>query len=317
MSKAPCVVAGVSANAGTRAQALLDLSFSGVATRLPLFVLNGALPGPAVVVTAGIHGSEYVGIEGAYRLALQTDPAQLRGQLIVAPISSMTAYAKRATYLAPPDNKNLNRCFPGNATGSFAEQLADWIFQTLIKRADFYVDCHGGDLNEALVPFSICSRTGDAALDARAIALAEAFGIAEIVVVEVGGSTVGAAAKAGIPAVLVEIGGQGLWSDAEAAEMHAGLRRALAFAGAIDHAYTPTPARIMSESAWLRSEHDGLFYSTVKVGDTVAAGQRVGHVANFLGETVQVAIAPAAGRVMFLVTTLAMNAGDPLLAVMD
>lgn len=315
MTKQAFAVAGLSAEAGARAARVLDLTFAGTATRLPLFVINGAQPGPTVVITAGIHGSEYVGIEAAYRLALGVDPAALRGQLVVAPLCSMTAYAKRATYIAPPDTKNLNRCFPGNAEGSFAEQLADWIFQTLIRRADAYLDLHGGDLNEALLPFSIVKRTGDAALDARSIALAESFGIAEIIVSEVKGSTVSAASDSGVPAVLAEIGGQGVWSEAEAARMLDGLQRALAHVGVLGEPGPKPAARIFEQFSWLRSEHDGLFRPACKVGDSVKAGQHLGHVANFLGERVQDAVAPHDGVIMFLVTTLAMNAGDPLLAV--
>jgi predicted deacylase len=66
---------------------------------------------------------------------------------------------------------------------------------------------------------------------------------------------------------------------------------------------------------WLRSQHDGLFYPECAVGDEVEAGQVLGRVTNFLGDTVQVAEAPVSGTVLFLVTTLAMNNGDPLLSV--
>ena len=309
-------VASVTAQPSQRASAMLDLVFDSVPTKLPVFVLNGAHPGPTVVVTAGIHGAEYVGIDAALQLARNTDPDTLHGQLIVAPISSMTAFAKRAIYLAPPDNKNLNRCFPGKADGSFAEQLAHWIFETLIKRADFYLDLHGGDLNEALVPFSIVKRTGQVALDERAIKLAEAFGLPNIVASEVKGSTVGAAADIGIPAVLAEVGGQGLWPEPEVQLMLTGLRRALGHIGSLDkYPGEMPPTRILESFEWLRSQHDGLFYPQCKVGDVVEAGQIVGIVCDYLGETVQVAKAPVSGTVLFLVTTLAMNNGDPLLAI--
>src|SRR5262245_28829337 len=115
MSKPPFSVATLTATPGKRASAVLDLTLAGTPTKMPLFVLNGAQDGPTVVVTAGIHGAEYVGIEAAMRLPAQTNSQQLKGQLVVAPISSMTAFAKRAIYIAPPDDKNLNRCFPGKA----------------------------------------------------------------------------------------------------------------------------------------------------------------------------------------------------------
>ncbi|MCX6017728.1 MAG: succinylglutamate desuccinylase/aspartoacylase family protein [Chloroflexi bacterium] len=315
MTPSTLVFGNLRAEPGTRVAELLPLRFADTDTRLPLFLINGAHDGPTLVVTAGIHGSEYVGIEAAYRLALGVDPAQLRGRLIVAPICSMTAYAKRATYIAPPDTKNLNRCFPGDASGSFAEQLAAWIFENLIRRGDAYLDLHGGDLNEALVPFSIIKRTTDAAVDARSLALAEAFGIAEVVVSEVKGSTVSAASDSGVPAVLAEIGGQGVWSEAEAQRMHDGLLRSLAHLGMLGMPKVAAPARIFEQFGWLRSEHDGLFHPSCKVGDFVRSGQNLGHVADLLGRPVQQAVAPHDGIIMFLVTTLAMNAGDPLLAV--
>ena len=316
MPKSPITVATLTAQSGERASAVLDLAFADTPTMMPLFVLNGANDGPTVVVTAGIHGAEYVGIEAALRLGRDIDPRSLSGQLIIAPISSMTAFTKRAIYLAPPDDKNLNRCFPGKADGSFAEQLAHWIFRNLILRANFYLDLHGGDLNEALVPFSIIKRSGIDGLDRRATRLAEAFGLPNIVAAEVKGSTVGAAADAGIPAVLAEIGGQGLWPANEVQAMVDGLHRVLVHAGLLDATAPLAPkTRMLEEMAWLRSQHAGLFYPTCTVGDQVKAGQRLGTVTDYLGNEVQVATAPVDGTVLFLVTTLAMNSGDPLLSV--
>ncbi len=316
MSNEPFDVAGLTAQPGERVSQVLELTLAGVTTQLPLFVLNGAQDGPTIVITAAIHGAEYVGTVAAMRLAHQIDPAQLRGQLVIAPIASMLAYKKRSIYICPPDDKNLNRCFPGDPQGSFAEQLADWLFQNLIRRADAYLDLHGGDLNEGLVPFSIVKRTGNATLDAAAMALAEAFGLPDIVASEVKGATVGAAADIGIPAVLAEVGGQGVWRSDEVQQMHDGLLRSLAHMDLIDTNAPPAPAtRVLSEFAWLRSEHDGLWHPTCEVGDTVTKGQHVGEVVDYLGNLVQTAVSPATGTVLFLVTTLAMNKSDPLLAV--
>lgn len=317
MSKTDLEVAGLVAAPGQRAQGVLDLEFAGSSTKLPLFLLNGAHPGPTLVVTAGIHGAEYVGVETAYRLAMGTDPAQLRGQLIVSPISSMGAFKKRAIYLCPPDDKNLNRMFPGDPKGSFAQQLAHWIFSNLIQRADCYLDLHGGDLNEALVPFSIVRRSGDAALDAKSLALAQVLGLPYVVASVVKGSTYAAASAVGIPAVLAEVGGQGLWPEEEVQQMGEAVQRALVHLGLSVAPAPSAPSKpvLLEEMIWMRSEHDGLFYPSVKVGDDVKAGQPMGHVSDYLGRQVQTLQAPADGAILFLVTTLAMNKGDPLLAV--
>lgn len=317
MGKQAFEVAGVHADAGERASTVLELSFAGSALRMPLFVLNGTQEGPTVVITAGIHGSEYVGIETAYRFALQTDPGELKGQVLVAPISSMNAFASRSIYLCPPDDKNLNRMFPGKADGSFAEQLACWIHRNLMLRAAYYIDLHGGDMNEALVPFSIIRRSGNAELDARSLALAQAFGLPHIVSTTGNGQTNSAAVASGIPSVLAEVGGQGVWSEDQVRRMGDGLRRAVAHAGVLPPLTGQmAPATQLVESmVWMRSSHDGLFYPAVAVGDTVKQGQNLGRVADFLGQTAETLVAPASGVVLFLVTTLAMNNGDPLLAI--
>jgi predicted deacylase len=317
MSKTNLEVATISAPPGQGERRVLDLEFSGSATKLPLFVLNGAFAGPTLLVTAGIHGAEYVGIETAYRLAMRTDPLLLHGQLIVSPISSMGAFKKRAIYLCPPDDKNLNRMFPGNPAGSYAQQLAHWIFTKLILRADFYLDLHGGDLNEALVPFCIVRRSGDAGLDAKSLALARVMGLPYVVHSVVKGSTYAAASSAGIPAVLAEVGGQGLCPEDQVLQMTQAVQRALAHLGLLLEPVPPAAAqaRLLEEMIWMRSEHDGLFHPGVKVGDEVAAGQSLGHVADYLGRQVQAIHAPAGGTILFLVTTLAMNKDDPLLAI--
>lgn len=334
--KSSLALAGIQVEPGQAHSTVVELSLAGVSTKMPLFVLNGAAPGPTVVITAGIHGAEYVGIEAAYRLARHTSPAEIHGQLVVAPIASMTAFAKRAIYICPPDDKNLNRQFPGDPHGSFSQQLAAWIFHNLIHAADIYLDLHGGDMNEALVPFSIIRQTGNTDLDAKALALAEAFGLRNILTSVapgstpsaatgapgsrasvVPGSTYAAAAEIGIPAVLVEVGGQGLWPEHHIQAMSAGLERALAHVGLLRRPTQPIPqpTRLLKEMVWLRSAFDGLFYPLVSVTDEVQAGQLLGRLTDYLGNPLEEVVAPVSGPLLFLVTTLAMNNGDPLLAI--
>ncbi|MCA1552985.1 MAG: succinylglutamate desuccinylase/aspartoacylase family protein, partial [Chloroflexi bacterium] len=187
----------------------------------------------------------------------------------------------------------------------------------LIRRADVYLDLHGGDMNEALVPFSIVRRSGNAQLDEQSLQLAQVFGLPYVVGSVVGGSTYAAASEVGIPAVLAEVGGQGLWPEAQVQQMVEGLQRALVHLGLSSAPTSPVPVqpRLLEEMAWMRSEHDGLFYATCSVGDEVQRDQSLGRVADYLGNTVQDVVAPIGGTVLFLVSTLAMNDGDPLLAI--
>ena len=65
----------------------------------------------------------------------------------------------------------------------------------------------------------------------------------------------------------------------------------------------------------MRAEVEGLYYPTVQVGDHVSSGQAVGQITDVFGELLQPVAAPSDGRVLFVVTSLAINPGDPLLAI--
>ncbi len=186
----------------------------GLDVALPVAVLHGRRPGPTVCITAGIHGAEYVGIEAAIRTVQVLDPQRLRGTVVVVPITNPPAFAARAIYVCPLDGKNLNRVFPGAPEGTPSERIAHAVFTAAIARADAYIDLHGGDLNEALLPFTLYHGGAAPEVAARARAMAEAFGIRHIVDGVVDGAAYAAAAAAGIPAILPEAGGQGVLDPA-------------------------------------------------------------------------------------------------------
>lgn len=316
MANAVLRVGSLAAAPGEKRYGVAEFPIDGRPYRLPMWLVNGATDGPTLVVTAGVHAAEYASIVAALDLGRSLDPAALRGRVIVVPVMSMPSFTARSIYVTPLDGKNLNRVFPGNAAGTGSEQLAHWVFEQVIWQGDYYVDLHGGDLIEALVPFTIFYRSGDAAVDATSEAMARAFGIEYLVCSETAGSTFSSAAKAGIPAILPESGGQGIWNPEHVAAHTDGLRRLLRHLGMVEGGEPePVPTTLLTRFLWLRSEHDGCWYPDIAVGAPVAAGQRLGAVRDFEGQVLQEALSPADGRVLFIVSSLAINAGDPLLAV--
>ena len=306
----------LSAKAGSRVYGTHELNIDGHTTQLPIFLINGAYDGPVLVITGGIHGAEYASIEAALRLAHSLDPVKLHGCVIVLPVVSMQAFKSRSIYIVPMDGKNLNRQFPGDVEGTASEQLAYWLTFNVFKQANFYVDLHGGDLNEALVPFIVFQKAGDKTTNANSLELARAFGIKYLVGSDIKGSTISAAASLGIPGILAESGGQGIWEQHHIQILSDGLDRVMHHLGMVE-CTTPKPSEaiVMNQFVWMWSEHDGCYYPEVHVGDIVTAGQPIGRVADFEGKTLQSIQAPISGAVLFGVTTLAINQGDPLLAV--
>ncbi len=307
-------VGSVRAAQGTKVTGFVDIP--GTPIQMPVTLVNGAEPGPILSITAGVHGGEYPGIEAAIRTAAALDPRDLRGAVILVHIVDVPAFLGRNIYICPLDGKNPNRVFPGNPTGTASERLAHVLFTEVIRRAQFYVDLHGGDLNEALVPFTILLRTGNAAVDAQATQLARAYGIRYVVHGRVAGGTYAAAAGAGIPAILTEAGGQGLLEESAVSIHLRGLRNVLRHLEIMPgHPEPVEPMTVLEEFHWVTSAHTGLFYPDIAPGDWVEKGQRVGETRDYFGQRLAEITSPASGIVLFTVTTPATNTTDPLFAV--
>jgi predicted deacylase len=307
---------GLTAPPGAKTMGVEAATIGGNVLNLPIFLINGRQEGPTLAVTAGIHGAEYASIEAALQLGRSLKPDNLRGRVIVAPVVNTPAFKARSIYICPMDGVNLNRVFPGKSDGGPTEQLAAWIFNNVVKQGDYYVDLHGGDLNEALVPLTLIPQTGNEKVDSRSQEMARVFGIRYQVMDVLRGGTCQSAADAGIPAILTEAGGQGIWRTEHVSAHTTGLNRLLRHLGLIDGPpLEPMPSQIMKQFVWLRSEFDGFYYPKVQVADIVSEGQDLGYVADFEGNVLQPISAPNAGAVLFLVSSLAMNKGDPLLAI--
>ena len=102
-------------------------------------VKNGS--GPTILFTGGVHGDEYEGQIAVSRLARTLDPATVQGQVIMIPAVNMPA-VMNDTRLSPVDNRDMNRCFPGNPRGTFSEMLAHFLDSNVLPFADVSVDIH-------------------------------------------------------------------------------------------------------------------------------------------------------------------------------
>jgi predicted deacylase len=315
MTKVAFEVAGITATPGTKATGFIPVE--GTNVQMPVTVVNGRESGPTVLVTAGVHGGEYPGIQAAISFAAELDPSRVRGQAIIIHIVSPLAFQARQQYVVPQDGKNPNRNFPGSRLGTVAERMAHTVMSEAAARSDAWVDLHGGDIHEALIPFTIYSQHGPAGVRDRARGMAEVYGIEYVLESDsVKGATYGAAAAQGIPCILTEAGGCGQL-DEESTQIHLqGLRNVFAHLGVLPGEPTPVkPIKPLTNFPWLRAAEAGCWYPTVKVGATVTKGQPVGELRDYFGRTLSSYEAPVSGVVIFVVTSLAVNVDDPLVAI--
>ena len=286
---------------------------------LPCVEVKGARDGPRLCLIAGIHGCEYSSIAAVRRFVRGLDPEQLAGSVTAVPIVNLPSFWARSPFVTPADRKNLNRCFPGSPEGTYSEVLAREVFERLIVPSDYLVDLHGGDMVEDLEPFALYDASP---VEAVAREMAIAFGLPYVVRLEragapVSGTTSAAAAGAGIPAIIAEVGGRGLLEEA-AVELHVrGLENVLRRLGMLDGEAEPPPAGMRSASrfVWLRSRSEGWWEPALTAGTQVEPEALLGQVSDLYGDTIEDVRAPESGVLLFVTTSPAVGVEGLLLGL--
>jgi predicted deacylase len=308
--------------AGERASGLFTFAGDeGLAKyQWPYIAIAGLMAGPTVLITAGIHAAEYTGIEAAIRLGRTISPEAVRGTILIIPLLNRPGFYERSIYVNPEDNDNLNRLFPGKADGTWGERFAHRLLTEIITKCDNAIDLHAGDLIEDLVPFVIYRETGDASLDGRIEAMANAYGarwaVKSAPTGERPGTLMAVAAQKGIAAMLAESGGRGQLIEEDVARHVTGVTNILrtigVSSGKPERVAAPTVVRSFE---WLRSPVEGIFHCHVKVDQMVKARELVGEMTDLVGDPIAALTAPVSGVVLFTVTSPAIKKGGLLLAI--
>ena len=112
---------------------------TGTEVYLPVVILNGAQDGPVIWVNACVHGNELNGTLAAQKLARELDPRDIRGAVVITPISNPLAYRekKRLSFLegnyGMGENCNMGEVFPGRMDGCMTEKLAFVLLEEIKK----------------------------------------------------------------------------------------------------------------------------------------------------------------------------------------
>ena len=309
-------IAGETVPPGERRTLAIPVSrqLTGLSASLALQVLHGVRPGPAVFVSAAIHGDEINGIAIVQRLAQELDPKDMAGTLILAPAVNIYGLVNHARYL--PDRRDLNRSFPGSARGSLAAQLAHTFLEHVIDKCTLGIDLHTAAVHRYNLP-----QIRIAADNPYLVELAMAFGAPVIVESPLrDGSMRDLAHQRGTPMLLLEAG-EALRFDRLSIDIGAeGVERVLAHIGMIEAddglAVVGIPARA-NRSSWVRSPRGGITHRVRKSGDTVHAGDLLATVSGLFGEDPKEMVSPVDGIIIGHATLPVVNQGDALFHIAE
>jgi len=296
----------------TRTQKLLTRHHRSGPIEVPYIELTGDHDGPTLTIVAGVHGCEFAGIEATRRLVAETDFTELAGRLRVIPVASLPAFYGRSEWYVPIDGKNLGRQFPGDANGSYSQALADLIFSEVVVGSDALLDIHGGDLFEALVPYTNVPEYGTSDVSDAARDMALAYDLPFVVSPhgasnsEAGhnGTLWEAACAAGIPAALQESGGQGLLTESDVLTHLTGQRNTLRHLGMLPGEPERSVEQRQLKTGFWKPDNVGMFYPEVELADHVEEGQVIGRILNVFGEEIEEMRAPHEAWIIAIVTAL-------------
>jgi N-alpha-acetyl-L-2,4-diaminobutyrate deacetylase len=254
---------------------------------VPIVSINGGA-GPVALVFGGVHGDEPEGQVAALRLARETEPGDVHGQLIIVPVASPDA--SRAYTRLWPSGANLNRSFPGSAVGSPDEQLADFVTRFLFPRADIVVDMHSGGRGSICPPWSEMHMVDDPDQQRKMVDAMLMWNTdIHFVYIDVAGSglLVGEAERQGKLVVSTELGGGGQVTAATHHVAWSGLVNVLRHCGVLagepqtrEQLGLPPAviARATEDECYAFAPESGLFETFVDVMDRVAKGQPLGQI---------------------------------------
>jgi hypothetical protein len=300
-------VGNLEAKRGEKKTGYLNVGETAVGiVQIPVAIINGTKPGPVLCISGGIHGFEYSSIEAVIQIIRQTDPANLNGTLLVVPVLNMPGFETRGPqggmstpFQCPIDAINLNRIFPGNSEGTMSYKIAYDLMDKVVSKADYYIDCHGGDLNEELSPYVIAAQTGDKEKARETLEiLAASYNTDLVTISRTPGSSVSAAAQIGKPSIVAEAGGFGR-VDENATRWHVeGILNVMKRLKMIEGIPNPPRKQRIRRRFNLTVRRGGICY-TPALGTRVKKGDEVGLVKDLFGNVLETITSPVNGVVTF------------------
>lgn len=117
--------------------------------QLPIAIIKGSGKSTCFI-SGGMHGDEINGTRLVQLVMHSLSPKNVKGSIVFLPIMNPSGFHQKQRYVVE-DNKDLNRCFPGDGN-TISYKIAKIIFEKIIRKCDFGIDCHDSGHRNVLLP---------------------------------------------------------------------------------------------------------------------------------------------------------------------
>lgn len=258
-----------------------------------------------------MHGDEVNGIEIVRRLTSEGELDDLqRGTVVSIPVINIFGFLNFSRDV--PDGKDVNRSFPGSASGSLASRVAHFLTHHVLPQIDFGVDFHTGGASRFNFPQIRYSKTDD-----KAAELAQSFAPPLILQSAMIDKSLRKHMHKTGKTLLVFEGGESMRLDEEVVRQGVdGTLRMLKHLEMVRDAPSASTDPIKCErSTWVRAKRSGLYTGVVKAGSAVHKNDVLGQITDPFGEFAIEVRAKATGFVVGHNNMPVVNQGDALVHI--
>lgn len=116
--------------------------YTSTVVDIPVIIHRAKRPGPIVLLTGGVHGDEFNGVEVVRQLISKKVVRPKKGMIISIPVINVFGFLNSQREF--PDGRDLNRVFPGTKNGSLASRFAYQVTKGILPHVDLVMDFHTG-----------------------------------------------------------------------------------------------------------------------------------------------------------------------------
>ncbi|WP_303868667.1 M14 family metallopeptidase [Acetobacterium wieringae] len=283
------------------------VSIPGTNIEIPITLIAGESAGKTVLITSGVHNSEYTGIETAIQLAQEFLPVHVAGNIIIIHPLNISGFENRTMSVVAEDGKNLNRIFPGDPNGTEGDKISNFIATVLEGQTDFLIDLHAGDGYETLTPYVYYVGAAEMNVVKESKAMAEKVNVPFMVQSFIStGGLYNYAGTCGIPSILIERGGEARWTEPEIELYKEDVKNVLRHLSVLEGKVKINNHRPVEVTnvCYENASATGCWYPCKQVGDRIKIGEVLGVIKDYFGNTLQTCRAKSNGIILYQVSSL-------------